>query len=266
MSGDLRIDAHTHVWPDHLAERALDGAFPELPRRGDGKLASLQTSLQDAGIDAAVCLGVAVEARQVGAANRFVASLPENVIGFGSVHPSLNAEDVLSDLRVNHLRGVKIHPIVQDFRLDDPRLRPILDALSGEFVTVIHVGGGGPLKSADNAHPDQLRRLVRDFPRLNIIACHFGGYRMYQEALDCVVGLRVYLDTSWPPGLATLDARRVTNLIERHGPDRVVFGSDWPMADIRTEVLAIEQLDLPEEQTDAILGGNLQRMLKIQEA
>jgi uncharacterized protein len=262
MSTTPRIDAHTHVWPDHIAAQALNGPFPELPRRGDGRIASLQGALRDAGVDMAVCLGVAAEARHVGAVNRYVATLPANVIGFGSTHPSLRPDDVVSDLRANHLRGVKIHPIVQRFGLDDPGLQPILDAMSGEFVVVIHIGDGLP-GSGRNCHPEQLQRLVQDFPRLEIVACHLGGYRMYQEAREFAVGLPIYLDTSWPPGLAALDPNQVVQLIQQHGPDRVVFGSDWPMANITSEIEAIEQLGLPAEQNDAILGGNLQRLLGI---
>jgi uncharacterized protein len=261
MSVPPRIDAHTHVWPDNLAARALEGAFPELPRRGDGKVSSLAAALRAANVDAAVCLGVASESRHVAAVNRFSGSLPSPLIGFGSVHPRLNLDDVVADLHANRLRGVKIHPVLQQLGLDDPALRPLLDALSGEFVTVIHVGGGGPPNASDNCRPDQLRRLVRDFPRLEIIACHLGGYRMWEEAWDQVVGLPVHLDTSWPPGLAVLDPHRVVGLIERHGPERVVFGSDWPMADISAEVTAIQRLGLPQDQTEAIFGGNLERLL-----
>jgi uncharacterized protein len=261
----MRIDVHTHVWPDAIAERALAGAFPELPQRGDGRVASLQAAMTEAGVDAAVCLGVAGEPKHVGAVNRFAGSLPAPLIGFGSVHPGVDTPELIDDLRAHRLKGVKIHPIVQGFSLDDDRLRPILDALSGEFIAVIHIGGGGSDRVAGFASPDKLRRLVSQFPRLDIVACHFGGYRMWESAFAQVVGLPIFLDTSWPPSLAALEAHRVLALVQRHGPERIVFGSDWPMADIGEELTAIERLGLPAWQVDAIVGGNLQRLLALKE-
>jgi predicted TIM-barrel fold metal-dependent hydrolase len=261
----MRIDVHTHVWPDALAKRALTGAFPELPQRGDGRVASLQTALTEAGVDAAVCLGVAGDLKHVRAVNRFAGSLPAPLIGFGSVHPGVDPTELIDDLRAHRLRGVKIHPVVQGFALDDDRLRPILDALSGEFIAVIHIGGGGSDRVAGFASPDKLRRLVNSFPRLDIIACHFGGYRMWESAYPQVVGLPIFLDTSWPPSLAALEAHRVVALVQRHGPERIIFGSDWPMADIGEELAAVESLGLPAWQLDAIVGGNLQRLLALKE-
>jgi predicted TIM-barrel fold metal-dependent hydrolase len=261
----MRIDVHTHVWPDALAQRALAGAFPELPQRGDGRVASLKAALAGAGVDAAVCLGVAGEPKHVGAVNGFAGSLPAPLIGFGSVHPGVDPGELIDNLRTNQLKGVKIHPVVLEFSLDDHRLRPILDALSGEFVAVIHIGAGGSDRVSGFASPDKLRRLVNEFPRLDVIACHFGGYRMWEAAYAQVVGLPVFLDTSWPPSLAALEVHRVVAVVQRHGPDRIVFGSDWPMADIGEELAAIDGLGLPTWQVDAIVGGNLQRLLALKE-
>ena len=48
-----------------------------------------------------------------------------------------------------------------------------------------------------------------------------------------------------------------SRLIRRHGADRVVFGSDWPMADPAAEIAAIRDLGLTPEEEAGILGGNL---------
>ena len=53
----------------------------------------------------------------------------------------------------------------------------------------------------------------------------------------------------------------------RHGADRVVYGSDWPMADPAAEIAAIRALGLtPEEDEAAILGDNLARLLGLHSA
>ena len=58
------------------------------------------------------------------------------------------------------------------------------------------------------------------------------------------MGSRVTLETSWPPTMAELDQERLVAIIRRHGADRVVFGSDWPMADPAAEIAAIRALAL----------------------
>lgn len=259
------IDAHTHMWPDAVAKRALAGSVPDLERRGDGTAEGLRSSMALAGVDKSICLGVANTGASVDKANAFSASLnPEQFIGFGSIHPDLTPEQNLASLHEHGLRGVKIHPFFQNYPLDDPRLAPLLDAMQGEFAVVIHVGSISTTDSAGICSPSMLATLVREYPRLDIIACHFGGYRQFEVAREAVVGLPVYLDTSWPPGLGTLDSGEVRKVIETHGPDRIVFASDWPMADQGVEIETVRELGLSEADTDAILGNNIARLLRIE--
>jgi len=106
-----------------------------------------------------------------------------------------------------------------------------------------------------------LADLVRRFPRLDVVACHFGGYQQFEEAAEVVVGLPVYLDTSWPPGLAEVDPEAVRKVIKKHGTDRILFASDWPMADQTAELEAIHALGFPDDDNEQILGLNAARLL-----
>lgn len=255
------IDGHTHVYPDRVAKKAISGSPADLKRFGDGTVGSLTEVMAASGVDRSVCLGVANTPDRVDNANRFAGSLdPARFIGFGSVHPGLSPEENVASLRAHGLRGAKVHPMFQDLRLDDPRLLATLDAMSGEFAVIIHVGAAGT-DPGERCSPAMLAELVRLFPRLDVVACHFGGYRRFDEALETVIGLPVHLDTSWPPSLATLDPARVRAAIEKHGADRVVFASDWPMADPAAEIRAIRDLGLSDTDTEAVLGGNLARLL-----
>lgn len=257
----LVIDGHCHVWPDAVAEKALAAPSAGLRRFGDGKVSTLLATMDAAGVDRAVCLGVANTPDRVEAANRFAGSLDAaRLIGFGSVHPGLSVEENVASLRRYGLRGVKLHPLFQDYSLDDPRLLELLAALEGRFVVVAHVGEGG--EGSQRCTPTMLRDLALALPRLELVACHFGGYLLLDEAEQCVVGLpNVYLDTSWPPGVGSIDAARLRRVVEAHGPERVLFASDWPMADPGADMAAIAALGLPNGQTEAILGGNLERLL-----
>jgi hypothetical protein len=257
------IDGHTHVYPDAVAKRAIGGAPGDLKRYGDGTVGSLTEVMAASGVDRSVCLGVANSPDGVDKANRFAGSLdPARFVGFGSVHPGLSPEDNVASLRAHGLRGAKVHAMFQNLRLDDPRLLATLDAMSGEFAVIIHVGAAGA-DPGERCSPAMLADIVRQFPRLDVIACHFGGYRRFDEAVETVIGLPVHVDTSWPPSLATLAPERVRAVIEKHGPERVVFASDWPMADPAAEIEAIRALGLSDDDTEAVLGGNLARLLDL---
>jgi uncharacterized protein len=254
------IDAHFHVWPNAIARRALARPAGDIERRGDGTQADAIATLRSAGIDRAVAFGVANRPKHIEAANAFVSSLPrEHFIPFGTIHPGAPLEENLASLRRHGLRGVKVHPLFQGFGLDDPGLWELLEAMQGEFVVTTHVGEGGD--GADRCTPAMLCDLVERFPRLELIGCHFGGYRLLDELEARIIGLPVYLDTSWPPGLASVDPDRLRGLIERHGAERIIFGSDWPMGEPARDLEAVRALCLDPTQTDGILGDNLARLL-----
>jgi hypothetical protein len=259
------VDLHTHVWPDAIAGRALAASGLDLHVYGDGTVAGLSAVMDAAGVDRAVCLAVANTPDRVDAANRFAGGLDRSrFVGFGSAHAGVAPEDLVASLRRHGLRGVKVHPLFQGYGLDDPGLLAVLDALRGEFVAVVHVGAGADDATNARCTPPMLAALARQLPGLDLVACHFGGYRLLEEAAEVVVGLPVHLDTSWPPSLATLDPARVRALVQRHGPERVVFASDWPMADPAAEIAAVRALGLADDETAAVLGGNAVALLRLE--
>ena len=256
------VDVHCHAWPDQIAERALSGRSPQLPRRGDGTLRGLRTAMGAAGIDRAVVLGIADEARHVDGVNRFVAACKaDGFLGFGTVHPDLPVEENLASLHRHDVRGVKLHTLFQGFALNDPRMYEMYEAFGPEIAVIAHVGSGGDRAANSRGTPAMVRDIVRTFPDLRLICCHFGGYHQLDEAEAELLGLDVYLETSWPPTMAEVAPSRVRDIISKHGSDRIVFGSDWPMADPAAEIAAIRSLGLSDDVVEDILSRNFLRLL-----
>ena len=257
------IDAHCHVWPDHIAPKVLAARPASLDAMHDGTLSGLDRTMTAAGIDHAMVLGVANVARTVQRTNEWIGGVDRTrFTPFGTVHPDLSPEVNLKSLRDNGIGGVKLHPLFQDLSLADPRVIEILRALAENGIVVItHAGAGGSDEANDRGTPAALRAAIDAVPALTLIACHFGGYHLLGEAEQLVVGSRAYLETSWPPRLADLDADRIRALIRRHGADRVIYGSDWPMADPAAEIAAVRGLGLEPAETDAILGNTLAGIL-----
>jgi len=259
------IDAHAHVWPDHIAPKVLARRPAGLDPRFDGTVGGLMRTMDAAGIDRAMTLAIADVARNVERTNEFIGSVDRSrFIPFGTVHPGLPVERNLASLRDNGIAGVKLHPLFQDLSLADPRVLELMEALAGADVTVItHAGAGGDDGANERGAPRQLRILIDAVPALRLIACHYGGYHRLAEAEDLIVGTRAVLETSWPPRLAELDAGRMRALVAAHGAGRIVFGSDWPMADPAAEIAAVRSWGMSAVEEDAILGGTLAALLKL---
>jgi uncharacterized protein len=259
------IDAHTHVWPDRIAPLALNtNQVPGLRARGDGTVAGLTDSMTTTGVDVSCCLAIANEPRLVDRVNAFAATLPgAGRLAFGTVHTGVPVADNLASLQRHGLTAVKIHPLFQRFPLDDPALWELFEAFGQDVAVIVHVGAGGDAYANSLSNPAMIADIARQFPDLRLVACHFGGYRILDQAQEILAGVDVVLETSWPPSLATLRPERVRALIRDHGAERVVFGSDWPMTDPGEEIRAIEALQLTDDETKSVLGGTMARVLGI---
>jgi predicted TIM-barrel fold metal-dependent hydrolase len=231
----------------------------------DGTVTGLLRAMDEASIDMSCALAIANLARTVARTNEFVGGLDRSrFVPFGTVHPDLPVSENIRLLEDNGIRAVKLHPIFQQLSLVDPRVIEIMQALAErDFVVLTHAGAGGDAAATERGAPSNVAALVAVVPDLTLIACHFGGYHLLDDAEREVVGRRVVLETSWPPTVGALDGDQVATIIRAHGTDKVVFGSDWPMADPVAEMKAIRSWGLAAPDEAAVLGGNLARLLKI---
>jgi uncharacterized protein len=259
------IDAHAHVWPDHIASQVLATRPSGLDPLHDGTVTGLLRTMDRSGIDMACALAIANVAKNVARTNEFIGGVDRTrFIPCGTVHPELSDDENLEHLHNNGIAGVKLHPLFQDVAFGSARVADLMAALASDGIVVLtHSGAGGDEAANERGAPHHLRALIDAVPELKLVAFHFGGYHRLDEAERSIVGSQVFIETSWPPSVADLDADRIRAVIARHGPDKVVFGSDWPMTDPAAEIAGIRALGLSAEDEDAILGGNLARLLGV---
>ncbi|MGR6520262.1 amidohydrolase family protein (plasmid) [Rhodococcus erythropolis] len=260
------IDAHCHVWPDEIARKVLADRPVGLDPVHDGTLDGLRRTMDNAGIDMAMTLAVANAGRTVWRTNEFVGQVDRTrFIPFGTVHPDLSIDENLAALRNNGIVGVKLHPLFQTVAFADVRTQEILTALAENDIPVIaHVGSGGNEDQNRRGAPKDLHDMIGAIPDLRLIAAHYGGYQVLDEAEKWSVGASIHLETSWPPSMGTLPRDRIVDIIRRHGADRVVYGSDWPMTDPATEIAGIKALGLTPQEERGVLGENLARLLRLE--
>lgn len=240
----MTLDIHTHAFHPKIASKVLEqltGHYGITPV-GTGLVEHLLERLDAAGIGRAAVHAAATAPAQVIPANNWsmeLARTQPRLIPFGTIHPGFaDFEAEFDRLERAGIRGIKIHADFQGFRLDDPALRPILETMQGRFIALFHVGDRLPPHQNPSC-PAKLRAIRDDFPQLCIIAAHLGGYLHWAEALLHLAGTDVYLDTS--SSLPFLDDALLRAILDRHPPERVLFGSDYPIFDPARELKRLRE-------------------------
>lgn len=262
----MRTDIHTHAFRSPIAHKAVEHLHNHygIDPVGNGLIEDLLARLKSAGIERCTVHTAAMTPGQVRPANNWAIELQQaypQVVAFGSVHPDHKAwESELDRLERKGVRGLKIHPEFQNVRLDSPGMMRIFEAARDRFIFMIHIG--------DKQQPDEnpscpmkFMRVKKNFPRLNMIAAHLGGYQHWKWALECLIGRNVYIDTS--SSLPFMDDDTLHAIFRRHPREKILFGSDYPIFDPGAEAerlksrlsLTSRELDEFMEHADALLGA-----------
>lgn len=165
------IDAHIHLFPDPIAQRAIPhlASICKSPAFTDGTLAQTEQKLREWGVDIGVAMHIATKPSQQKSVNTWPLPFKAGrLLCFGSVHP--DAEDwpeALQYIKNAGLRGIKMHPDYQDFFIDDKRLFPIYDAIAALELPVTFHAGWDPL-SPDCVHasPAAIKKIAKLFPKI----------------------------------------------------------------------------------------------------
>ncbi|MFP5221482.1 MAG: amidohydrolase family protein [Acidobacteriota bacterium] len=253
----MTLDIHTHAFHPKIAAKVLKQLTDHygITPVGTGRVEDLLERLDAAGIERAAVHAAATAPAQVVPANNWsieLARAEPRLIPFGTIHPGFkDFEAEFSRLERAGIRGIKIHADFQGFRLDDPALRPVLEAMQGRFTALFHVGDRLPPHENPSC-PAKLKAIRKDFPGLCIIAAHLGGYLHWAEALEHLAGTDVYLDTS--SSLPYLDDALLRAILDRHSPEMVLFGSDYPLFDPGRELDRLrERLRLSDAALERLL-------------
>ena len=109
------------------------------------------------------------------------------------------------------------------------------------------------------SNPALIPPIMKKHPHLTLICAHFGGYSEWDDAVKCLADENVYVDSS--SSFFTLGKERARELIDLYGADRVLFGSDYPMWQMKAEKETMLSLELDDNSLNKIFSGNLLRIL-----
>jgi len=275
-----RVDTHLHLsrwWPDIRST----GYRPDLDFTVNGLLHEMDAAGIDRGIliqvnDAPTVQEGLAEARGI------VSESGGRLRLVSTVDPTQGGEAVAEQLTLwdatPELSGIKLFPGYRPFYPHDRRLDPVYEyAHRRKLPVLIHTGDTmdtqGLVKYARPVEVDEVAVRFRDVP---IVLCHFGNPWVDEAAEIVYKNSNVYADTSGllaHPSHPLFD--RMVELCRRRllegilmigSAERILYGSDWPLLDLKVALKLVTSLDLPERDRAAILGGNARRLFGLTDA
>jgi len=256
------IDAHCHIYPEKIAAKAVQsvGQFYNVEMKASqGTAADLLERMQQANIQRAIVHSVAIKPSNVVAINDFIAqSVAANpqLIGFATMHQDFAdmAAEVERCIQLG-LKGFKLHPDSQGVAANDPRLKRLYGLIEGRLPIILHCGD----YRFDYSHPWRIQEILQEFPRLTMNAAHFGGWSLFDLAVEYLEHERCFMDLS--SASVYLGPRRTRELIEIYGAQRILFGSDFPMWDPLEEAERFASLQLDSKDRELVAWRNAEHFV-----
>ena len=148
--------------------------------------------------------------------------------------------------------GLKLHPVSQEFELDDERAVRLLGmAAAADLPVLIHTG------FAMRRVVKPLRPTIEAHPELRVILGHSSMVEVLDAARTFEDNPNVLFETS------VVSAKDLYVLFSSIDAGRVCYGSDIPYGDIpstlHAALVAAEAAGVPEEKVPAVISGNIRR-------
>ena len=278
MNGDeqkMLIDFHTHVFPDKIAGRTLEILenniikiqHREYPPVSDGTLSGRVESMEKYDVTASVVMPIATTVKQSASINKFAAKINNTEINgrkiysFGSLHPMQeNWEETLEEIAGLGLRGIKLHPEYQETFIDSPEsVRLLKKAEELGLKVMIHAGADIGMPPPVHCSPQALAGLLDKIGGDNIIAAHMGGWRLWEDVYKYLKGSPIMFDACYVGGF--IDPDLFVKLVEEHGSDKILFGTDMPWQSAGATREFIDGFGFDNETLDNIYYKNALRLL-----
>jgi predicted TIM-barrel fold metal-dependent hydrolase len=206
------------------------------------------------------------------------------LICFGGVHP--DDPDCAGEFErmvgEYGLSGMKLVPCMQHFYLNDRRLFGVYERAEHRKIPVLVHTGGDPVFGREIfGHPRDVDEVASAFPKLTIIMAHMG-IPFFEETKEVMRRHpNVHTDISFTVSFGdvrSFAARHgldtsflspqfwratVSSLIAEIGPERVLFGSDFPFVRPAEALRACLALDLSDREKEMIIYENAKALLAL---
>jgi len=246
------IDAHTHVGvgsPHYGRSKnfSFSGRFT-----GTDLLALMDT----VGIDRCLCfaMGTRLSDEGIRLSIDAVQKHPDRLRAFYWANPydPRSVKGFEQAVKEYGLSGLKLHPTSDGWQADDHIVDPLMEKAAELGVPcTIHSHQPG-------SQPTLVGEMAARWPTVPVIMAHMGMHN-YKDAIYVAVHQpNVILESSVQPWIH----RIARGIVDRIGPERLMYGSDAPLHHPKVEMTKIEVSFLTDDQRKMVMGENIRRLLK----
>jgi len=282
------IDSHAHIFSSKIiAGVSAKSAMVEKLNlhasfaAGRTNISALKDDCRSSGIEACLILPTADAAsvNKINTAFIELAAGSDFLFTAGTLHPFYgNNINELSRLREHGVRAIKLCSFSQGFSLSDSETHDLFKIIesaniqnNGRTFVILdtfclaHEYFRTPVQHTTT--PLLLDNIVRKYSGIDFVAAHMGGLAAPSEEIftHLVPSKNLYLDTSNAAHI--LSEKDFLRLLEIHGPEHIIFGTDWPWFDHKEELNIIGRLlDLAgynREEKEKVFYGNIAGLLGI---
>lgn len=176
-------------------------------------------------------------------------------------------------IRDGLVKGIKLYPGYDRYAINDPSLESVFRIAAKHDVPVMIHCGDTYSKHAKvrQAHPLLVDDVAVDYPDVQFVICHLGN-PWFQDAAEVLYkNDNVLADIS---GLTLGEfhyeferymVQRVRDMISYMGDPgkQLMYGTDWPLAGMRTYRKFFDSLELADAAKEGIAWRNAARLFKI---
>lgn len=183
-----------------------------------------------------------------------------------------DVREISEYLENGFIKGLKFYPGYEPFYPSDSRLKLLYEmALEFDVPVMFHSGDTyAPTGKVKYSHPIHIDDLAVDYPELKIVICHVGN-PWIKDCMEVVYkNKNVYADIS---GLVLGDfsekferyiKKEIEEMITYAGdPNYLLYGTDWPISNMRSYLKFMDQLELADDKKELILWKNAAELFKI---
>jgi predicted TIM-barrel fold metal-dependent hydrolase len=258
LEGTPLLDAHGHIAP-----QGFDGIFGL--SLGPQDAASIVKRMDRVGISLVAVSSWELSGGDALAGNRVAweaaQQFPGRFLPYAVVNPNYPEDwpQLIRECFSDTCRffGLKPYPFSQRLPLSDPSYREMLELAQRLRLPILcHFG----FESLNGVTPEEIATFAPRYPEATFIVAHSGAsYRVARALIPVVEEFpNVLLDmnyTSVPFGM-------VSYLVEKAGPERILFGTDMPMRDPAPILGWIVYDHITDQQKRKILGLNFQNLIR----
>lgn len=182
---------------------------------------------------------------------------PGRLVGHVYVNPT-DVDGALAQLgrygRDDRFRGVKLHPSNDTYFPFVEAYYPVYERIEALGLPMLVHSGTSPY-----SHPLAIAHVARRFPGVPVILAHFGLADLSWECFPAAeLAPNVHVDTAGNPIVTVMD-----DWIEQFGPERMLWGSDFPWYRVGYELAKVDHLSCDAAAKALIRGGNAQRIYRL---